>query len=322
MKVALCVGWMALVVMLPASQKALGYTSDHQEILSRLQMMAGGTYPEAEWNALMERLDQLLVEAEAAGDWDGYVEAEVIRAKALEARRRPAQAMALLRSVIDEHRDRRIPAMRKVYLELAALHARQGDEEAVTRIMSEFSRSPHFDRETYGFTGGSGPGDPLLVPRPRAAAEDSITMTALRVQQARARHGSGSLFPDFSLVDWNGRPHALRAFRGRVLLIDFWVDSARWQRDLAYHRSIYERHHGQGFDVLGLYLAPREDQGREAANRNKLPWPVAQAPRPLLKELGIFGNVSNYLLDQNGMVIGRDLYGADLEQAVRNALSR
>lgn len=322
MKRALCVGLLMLVAMFPASLTARGYSADHHEILSRLQMMAGGGYPESEWRDLMQRLDVLLVEAEAAGDWDGYVEAELIRAKAFETRGRHAQAMALLRSVIDEHRERRIPAMRKVYLELAALHAREGNEDAVTRIMSEFKRSPHFDRETYGFVGGSGPDDPLLVPRPRAGAEDSVTLTAMRVQQSRARHGPGSLFPDFSLTDWNGRPHALRAYRGRVLLIDLWVDTARWQRDLAYHRSIYERYHDRGFDVMGLYIAPREQQGREAAVRNNLPWHAALAPRPLLKELGIFGNVSNYLLDQNGVVIGRDLYGADLDLAVRNALSR
>ena len=310
-----------LVLAFPAVH-GQGFSSRHQEIISRMQVMAQGVYAESEWTALMDRLDVLLADMEAAGDWDGYIEAQVIRAKTFAARGRHADAMNLMQKTLNDHLDRPIPALKKVYVEIAALHAREGNEAGVTAIMNEFKKSPHYDGHTYDFSGGSGPGDPLRVPRPTVAVGDSVSMTAMEVQRTRARHAPGTFFPDFNANDWNGRAWSLADLKGKVVLLDFWADAFVWRRDLAYRKGIYERHHPRGFEVLGLYLGPDQGAGRAFAQANGMVWPQAQAPRPLLKSLGIFGDVSNFLIDRNGMIIGRDLYGADLEAAVRAAVSR
>jgi hypothetical protein len=48
---------------------------------------------------------------------------------------------------------------------------------------------------------------------------------------------------------------------------------------------------------------------------------VAGAPS-ITRPLGIFGQTTSYLLDQNGVIIARDLRGQDLAFAVRHALSK
>lgn len=294
----------------------------HQEIISRMHVMAQGTYTEAEWSALMNRLDELQAEARTAGQIDNVVELEVLRAKVLSARGRHDAALALMQDTLATYRTQPIPAMKKVYVELAALYARTGDEAAVARIMTAFKDSPHYDGQTYDFSGGTGPGDPLRVPRPSVAVGDSVSMTALNLQRTRSRFAPGALFPPFELTDWSGRSWSNRDLQGRVVLIDFWADTLVWRRDVPYRIGIYQRHQARGFEVLGLSLSPEAATARAAAQAAGIPWPLASAPRPLLKTLGIFGDVANFLVDGNGVIIGRDLYGADLEAAVHQAVTR
>ena len=42
----------------------------------------------------------------------------------------------------------------------------------------------------------------------------------------------------------------------------------------------------------------------------------------LPKQLGIFGDCQNFLVDKNGAIIGRNLHGADLIEAVKRALAK
>lgn len=301
---------------------AQGYSARHHEIISQMQMMARGGYTEADWNALMDRLDTLLADTKAAGDVDGYVEAQVIRAKCLSARGRHSEAMSLMQNVLASFRNDPAPAMKKVYVEIAALHARNGNEAGVKSIMEEFKKSRHYDEHTYSYSGGTGPGETLVVPRPTVGKSDSISVTAMEVQRTRSRHAPGTQFPEFNANDWSGRAITLADLRGKVVLIDFWTDTLVWRRDQAFRKGVYERHNARGYDVLGMYIGYDEATGRALADANGLGWTLASAPRPLMKTLGVFGDVSNFLIDRNGMIVGRDLYGSDLEEAVRQALGR
>lgn len=301
---------------------AQSYIARHHEIISQMQIMARGSYTEAEWNGLITKLDDILAESKQSGDLNGIIETEVLRAKVLSARGRHGEAMTLMKQVLDEYKDQKLTSLKKVYVEIASLYAREGNEQGVNAIMSDFKSSPNFDGNTYSFSGGDGPQDPLVVPRPRVAVGDSVSMTAMEVQRTRAQHAPGTLFPDFNANDWAGKHLALKDFEGKVLLIDFWADSFVWRRDLPYRKSIYERHHPRGFEILGLYLGLDAATGRAFAQANGMTWPMGPAPKPLLKHLGIYGDVTNILIDRQGVVVGRDLYGADLEAAVSAALAR
>ena len=89
--------------------------------------------------------------------------------------------------------------------------------------------------------------------------------------------------------------------------------------------QLYDRFSGEGFVVLGVCQnlnarALRDLLGRRA----RIAWP--QVPREeagaFLKELGLHGEASNLLLDRDGRIIGRNLYGSDLAAAVRAAINR
>jgi hypothetical protein len=303
--------------------EAAGYSAKHHEIVSQLHVMAQGTYTKAEWESVIQKLDGLLAETRQAGDDDGVVETQVLRARVMAARGNRPEALALMQQTLAEYRDRSVPSLRKVYVELATLYAHAGDEPSVARTMREFKESPHYDGQAYSYSGGSEPGDPLVIVRPRETGSDSVSMTAMKVQQTQSRFAPGQVFPDFNAIDWNGRELSRLSFPQNVVLVDFWTDGwFLWERDLEYRKGIYARYQAKGFEVLGMYIGYDQAAARQFAKNRGMTWTLADAPRPLLKSLGLFGTVANFLLDKHGTIIARDLYGADLDAAVRQAVNR
>ena len=51
-------------------------------------------------------------------------------------------------------------------------------------------------------------------------------------------------------------------------------------------------------------------------------WPQIVGDDRLPGRFGIYGEATSYLLDPNGVVIGRDLKGSNLVRAIRQTLSR
>ncbi len=300
-----------------------GYSVKHQDVVARVNMMARGAYTSAEWQEVSSMLDTLLAETRAAGDWDGVVATGIIRAKVLDARGDPNAALAQLHALLATYRERPLPAMRRVYVEIAAIHAREGNEDAVQQVMAQFKQSIHYDGQAYGFKGSGRPDDPLVVPRPSVAVSDSVSMTAMEVQRIRSRFAPGNVFPGFNVTAWTGERIDEFRMAGRVVLVDFWNERwSAWNRDLDFRKGMYGRHRPAGLFMVGLYLGRDAASGRAFARQQDIPWLLADAPRALIHDLGLHGNVSNFLIDRAGVIVARDLYGADLEAAIRQALER
>lgn len=302
---------------------AVDFDPEHLDILSRLQAMSQGTYSESEWNAITGELDAILEKSRKDGNWSRYVETQIIRSKAMMMRSDDDKALALMKSTLAEFGDSDLPAMKKVYVEIASIEAARGNQQGVDDIMRAFSKSRHYDPETYAVSGGSGPGDPILLGRPKASDGESISITSMKVYQAQASHGVGQPFPSFTARGVDGESVSLNQFRGQVLLVDFWTEGwSAWKHDLAYRKSVYDRHHDRGFEIIGMCINPDVQSSVTFAKAEKVKWPLAVPPQELLRALGLYGECANYLLDRNGTIIGRDLYGADLDAAVAAALLR
>ncbi|HMO04060.1 MAG TPA: TlpA disulfide reductase family protein [Kiritimatiellia bacterium] len=317
------IGWLVAGWLVSASVSAMDYSAEQLQILSELQVMAQGSYTEAEWTAVARRLDGVLEHARQNAKWDAYIDTQVIRANVMSMRGQDDQALALLQKTLSDFENSDVKVLRKVYVEIASLYARRGDQAAVTDIMNRFQKSRHFDRETYAFSGGYGPSDPIMVARPAAGVDGSISMTAMNVYRTQAEFGAGQIFPDFSATGWNGAPVTLASLRGTVVLVDFWSPGwFVWNRDLPNRIHVFNTYHGRGFEILGFSIDADEASARQFAQAKKIPWPQAVPPRGLLRTLGIFGEVTNFLIDRDGVIIGRNLYGAELDMAVRRAVAR
>lgn len=313
---------LACLAVAPLVASAEGYAPEFNAVLSRLQAMGHGSYTEQEWLDVTGQLDNLAAKAERGGNLPIVVQARAIKAMVLSDMKRDHEgALTVLDDAIREFGGRKLPEAKRLYVQKAEVYSKLGDEAAVRRTIDEFRSSPNFDPMSYPFAVGQGRDTPLSVVRPTARGADSVSVTAMEVARSRARFAPGNLFPSFTLTDSQGRAIRLQDLRGKVVLLDLWQQGwTPWRRDLAYLVSTYRRYNGYGFEIIGVALDRDVAAAQSFVAANQLPWTQVYGDTSLSRQLGIFGESANFLIDQNGMIIGQNLRSADLAHAVKQAL--
>ena len=311
--------------MLAAAAGASGqdmpaFDAKYNAVLSRLQSMGHGYYSEKEWAEIDQSVQDLVSDAVRRDDGPALVKATVIQAMVLsDMRRRHAEAVQVLAAA--RKKVAKMPGVdaSKLYVKEAEVQAEAGDAAAVAAVIQAYKGSKYYDPKPYAWSGGTKPGDPLLLARPGATGGDSLPLTIMEKALVRARSAPGIVFPDATLTDIAGRRFALSSLRGKVVLVDFFARGWKvWEENLPQTLDLWNRYRSAGFEVVSVCLEPNA-AGLDALG---LPWPVAAGAPELTRPLGIFGETTSYLLDPNGMVIARDLRGQDLSFAVRRALGR
>ena len=137
----------------------------------------------------------------------------------------------------------------------------------------------------------------------------------------------GAKFPDFNEKDVAGKPLSVSSYQGKVLLIDFW---ATWcgpcVAELPNVLNTYEKHHSQGFEIIGISLDKEESKLTTFTQQKKMPWQQFFDGKlwanKLAVKYGINSIPATYLLDGDGKIIAKNLRGDALEDAVAKALAK
>ena len=157
---------------------------------------------------------------------------------------------------------------------------------------------------------------------------DQIVASIKRAEQQKKTQANlkvGAPFPDFQEKDVNGKPISVSAYKGKVVLIDFW---ATWcgpcVRELPNVLEAYNKYHDKGFEIIGISLDQEKDQLLNFTKQKQMPWQQYFDGKGWENKLaGIYGVNSipaTYLLDKNGVIIDKDLRGAELVAAIEKAL--
>ena len=301
------------VVLSPASRR----------LLSQLQSMGHEYHSAAEWNRVIEQIQATIDEAEQAGDAEEMISITLILADVYsEMLGQHQRALALLTDLRAELGSRSVAGIPRLYAAQAEVYARMGDEAAILDLIEAFKAGPHYDPRHHPIEGGESPSVPVTVTRPAAGGDDSLTVTMMNRSAREARLAVGRTFPAFETVDTSGRALRLSDFRGRVLLLDFYVRGWRaWEDSLPVKRELYARRHGHGFDILGVCLEPRTEGLDAYLAEHDVTWRQVAGDASLAHKLGVGGGAVSFLLDRDGRIVGRDLTGGDLTAAVNRLLS-
>ena len=160
------------------AQESDAFTAKYNAVLSRLQSMGHGYYSEKEWAQIDESVDDLVQQAAKMDDGEAIVKAAVIKAMVLsDMRRRHAEAVREL--VATRKKVARMEGVdaSKLYVKEAEVQAEAGDAAAVQAVIAEYKASKYYDPKPYAWSGGTKPGDPLLVARPGATGGVSLPLT-------------------------------------------------------------------------------------------------------------------------------------------------
>ncbi len=137
----------------------------------------------------------------------------------------------------------------------------------------------------------------------------------------------GAKFPDFEEKDIAGKPLSTANYKGSVVLIDFW---ATWcgpcVGELPNVLKTYEKHHPKGLEIIGISLDQDEKKLQKFITDRKMPWQQYFDGKgwenKLAARYGIQSIPSTFLLDREGKIIGKDLRGQALDEAVATAVAK
>jgi peroxiredoxin len=135
----------------------------------------------------------------------------------------------------------------------------------------------------------------------------------------------GQVAPDFSLTDSTGKAVSLSSFRGQLILVDFW---ASWcspcRAENPNFVAIYKEFHPNGFQMLGVSLDKDRAKWLKAIRDDKLTWNHISDLKgwecAASQLYGINSIPANVLVDPEGKIIARNIFGDELRKKLKELL--
>ena len=152
---------------------------------------------------------------------------------------------------------------------------------------------------------------------PLLASEIARMETRINLVSSIAETG----YPDLEMLDMFGNKVRLSSLQGKVILVEFWSAERGNSNALnAELKELYDRYADRGFEIYQVGIDTSKQAWVTAVQEQRLPWiSVSDFKGEASPALGLYAVQklpSNFLINREGVVIARDLYGDALEKAL------
>lgn len=137
----------------------------------------------------------------------------------------------------------------------------------------------------------------------------------------------GGIAPDFSAPTPDGKQLALSETLGKYTIIDFW---ASWCRPCRAENPnvvrVYKKYHDKGLNIISVSLDKEGQKQRwlKAIKDDKMDWYHVSNLKfwqePIARTYGVRSIPATFLLDEQGVIIAKNLRGAALETKIASLL--
>ena len=132
--------------------------------------------------------------------------------------------------------------------------------------------------------------------------------------------------PDFSAPSPSGKLLALNDVKGKATLIDFW---AAWCRPCRAENpnvvKVYNKYKGKGLSIIGVSLDKTAEAWKKAIDDDGLEWHhvsnIAYFDDAIAKLYNVDAIPATFLLDENGVIVAKNLRGPALEARISEMLN-
>lgn len=137
----------------------------------------------------------------------------------------------------------------------------------------------------------------------------------------------GEKFTDFELPNTNGEEKKLSELKGKVTLLHFWASTcepSKFQnREL---KKLYRKYKSEGLEIVAISRDTSKTDWVESIEKDNLKWTHLSSLKgwkgPVFTNYGIRKTPSNYLINLEGNVTGRNLRGDALDQNIEQLLKQ
>ena len=137
----------------------------------------------------------------------------------------------------------------------------------------------------------------------------------------------GKQAPEIALPNPQGVTMRLSSLRGKYVLVDFW---AKWcgpcRRENPNVVAAYHKYKNKGFEVFGVSLDRNKEDWIQAIEQDGLAWTHVSDLKYFNSEAARLYNINaipfSVLLDPKGIIIAKNLRGADLDKKLEEILGK
>jgi peroxiredoxin len=137
----------------------------------------------------------------------------------------------------------------------------------------------------------------------------------------------GTELKDFTLLNDKGFEVSPTDFRGTYLFVDFWATwCAPCREEFPALKLIYNQYEDKGFNMLAVSIDDEKEKWLHVVNKDKFRWnnvfSKGGVEDEIVKKFNLYSIPTNYLLDENGIIIAKDINPEELDAFLKKHISK